>query len=498
MLSAAEDGTQDYQRPPSPGAEYEWDEASKSWQLKPASSASPASESASLGSPAPQAQEPTQQDPQTGAVPANGAAPPPPPAPLEPTAADNYLQQTLMPEAPAVAPYDPNGPDLSRPADNQGVGKQPGQFQGPGGGYYWMPGVDPNDPDYSAYRGGEAPPAYGEFIGDDPATIDPDAWMAALGQQGLTPEQLQPYVDTFGIGSGLGTDTGGSPAPFVVPPVQQSAPDPIQPTVERFTGSPIPDTLTTPIPDALTQAQSGLLDFTPQNSTPFTGQNANSGDVVGQLKDLLPGAAASTSGPGGGSIEDYLKSLLENQPSTAVGSSTRSAIEGALLNPSAYNNDALKKMFANLGEGIDDQYTQDYQRVREDDARRGISVSSIDSGRKGDLLATRKSAKEKIASELEDKAAQDYASARATAIAQGLSADQADAQARLAVQSNAINYGQFANSSKNDAQARVQSLLSQIFGVGQQGFQNDLNTAQFNQNALSDSDRLLLSALGLV
>lgn len=176
---------------------------------------------------------------------------------------------------------------------------------------------------------------------------------------------------------------------------------------------------------------------TVENWTPSGTNTTNSQSSADILKMLMAGAM----GKGNGSEVD---------------AATRKALMEQFTNPSAYGLPQVKEAYDWLGGQIDDQYALKEKDLEEEMARRGLSAgSTIGAGRLADLNIGKRSAKESMAYDLAQNLAKDTGASRANAITQG------------------GNYGQNASNSQLN-------WLKGLMGYGQQGFENDLATAEFN------------------
>lgn len=153
-----------------------------------------------------------------------------------------------------------------------------------------------------------------------------------------------------------------------------------------------------------------------------------------------------------------------------VQNATQQAILDQLKNPNAYNSDAVKSAYNWLGGNIDDQYNLQRQQLGEEMARRGLGASTIYGGRLNDLNIGQRSAKESMAQDLAQQMAKSQQSATGQAISQGLTGG-------------------------TTAQGNQLDWLSALMGYGQQGFNNDLATAQFNANQNNSWQDFLLKML---
>lgn len=194
---------------------------------------------------------------------------------------------------------------------------------------------------------------------------------------------------------------------------------------------------------------------TPQIYTPGSGQGATGATSTTPV-DMLGQLMAGTQGKGAGS---------------EVQGATQQAILDQLKNPNAYGSDAVKSAYDWMGGSIDDQYDLQRKDLEEEMARRGLTTSTIGAGRLSDLNIGQRSAKASMAQDLGQKMAESQQSATGQAINQGMAGG-------------------------SGAQANQQSWLQQLMGYGQQGFENDMSTAKFNQTQNNDWQEYLMKMLG--
>jgi hypothetical protein len=165
-----------------------------------------------------------------------------------------------------------------------------------------------------------------------------------------------------------------------------------------------------------------------------------------------------------------LQMLLSGvQDDSPLAAATEQAALDQLGNPSPYTADVVKNLYSDLAGGIDDEFAQDERALGERMAARGLFGSAgkdFHSGRLSDLNVGRRSAKTALASDLARDFATSYGDYNA----------------------NAINQGQ--NVSGQDDAQTLQWLQS-LLGFGQQGFENDMDVAQFEANQNADYQQLL-------
>jgi hypothetical protein len=245
------------------------------------------------------------------------------------------------------------------------------------------------------------------------------------------------------------------------PPAPVAAPTP--PTTDPWngfglgeTGPPVDPSGTRPLPGF----PSDIGGMTPTNPLTLTPGGTGTGET---------GAPVAPEGSGQTATDSLLPLLTGNATGTTTDpltTATRTAALNQLNSPSPYNADAVKNEYDTLAANIDDQYAQDQRAQINADARRGLYGSQgkdFESGRLSDLNVGKRSAKTALAADLADK--------YATTLGQ--------------YQSNAINQGSnVAQTGQNNQLAWLNALM----GYGQQGFNNDLATADFNQRA-NESDQ---------
>lgn len=176
------------------------------------------------------------------------------------------------------------------------------------------------------------------------------------------------------------------------------------------------------------------IDLAPPGGTPVPPSSVDS------ILPLLTGKAAGTA-------------------STPLQDATTKATLSALTDPNPYNADEVKREYADLGAGIDADYDSRQRGLTNSFAQRGLYGSlgkDFASGRASDTEVGRRSAKEQLASDLATKQAQSAATARSQAIAQG-------------------------QAGTNATDANQRAWLQSLMGYGNDAFNHDLSTAQFQQ-----------------
>lgn len=275
--------------------------------------------------------------------------------------------------------------------------------------------------------------------------------------------------------------------------------------------------------------------------TPWNTQNPGGQSFGPQLQSMYqnwqPGAnpfqtayaPGGYTGPGFTATQAPItqQSAQFSAPTNPVMDQTGQAVSSFLQNPNSFSTPAVKQSYDYLSQNIDDQFKQAQTQLGEQMAQRGLSDSSIAGGRLSDLNVAKKSASEQLASQLLTEQAQTGSQAQASAIAAGLGyggqqfnqalqGNQANldvnaqnfgqnlAQAAFSGDQNAmavmqnLNIGGFNNAAAQQGFSnnlagyganlagnqqnfgQQQQLLSNMLGYEQQGFQNQLGTAQFN------------------
>jgi len=190
-------------------------------------------------------------------------------------------------------------------------------------------------------------------------------------------------------------------------------------------------------------------------------------------------------------------------------------MQEAYNTPSGFDNAAVKQLYDQMGQNIDDQYSQQQTALREEMAGRGLSDSSILGGRLADLNVGQRQARTELANQLGIQRAQDYANQRNAVLGLGLQGQGQALQAELGRGNLDVNRQQAATSAElgrgnldvNRQQAATSAELGrgnlalsgqrlgmeqqgQQFGqqmqglqfqnqLGQQGFQNQMASADF-------------------
>lgn len=168
---------------------------------------------------------------------------------------------------------------------------------------------------------------------------------------------------------------------------------------------------------------------------------------------------------------DLLSMLLSGAQGegSELSDATGQAALDQLHNPSPYNADVVKNTYTDLAGGIDSDFDARQRSLDNQFARRGLWGSvgkDFASGRAADTEIGRRDAKTSLASDLARNFATSYGDYNANAINQGANvAGQEDQSAR--------------------------QWLQQLLGYGQQGFENDLSVAQFNDQQNDEYERLL-------
>ena len=182
----------------------------------------------------------------------------------------------------------------------------------------------------------------------------------------------------------------------------------------------------------------------PEQALPTPGKVASVPAQTGGAGPVSPSPSAPVNGAGvpGGSNPSSLDILGQ--------------LMGGATAPGKYGTQQVKDAYDWMGGQIDDQYKLAEKDLQEEMARRGLSTSTIGAGRLSDLNVGRRSAKEALAYDLGDKIA---------------STGAADQSSRL-------------------------DWLRNLIGYGQQGFENDLATANFNANQNNNWQDFLLKMLG--
>lgn len=294
----------------------------------------------------------------------------------------------------------------------------------------------------------------------------------------MGPEQVAPET-------GLPETPTKARPPIVEPEIPVAPPIPLPPTaiIEPATATPpiiepevaFPPPVPELPPDAIIEpAETGL---------PFDGGEAivepaelppgivGGEEAIIEPNEVTPGVVDDT---GGESVDpdssvDLLSQLLAGSQDTDLEDATESAALDQLHNPSPYNSDVVKNLYADLGAGIDTDYDSRIRGLDESMARRGLYGSSgkdFHSGRLADTELGRRDAKTTLARNLATDFAKSYGDYNANAISQGQGV---------------------AGAQSGDALDWLRATL----GYGQQGFENDLAVEQLNQNEDQNYQQLL-------
>jgi hypothetical protein len=189
-------------------------------------------------------------------------------------------------------------------------------------------------------------------------------------------------------------------------------------------------------------------------------------------------------------------------PIAAIGGNTGvtgldNAIASLLRNPSAFDNEAVMQLYSRLGGQIDDEFAQRQTGLREEMAGRGLSDSSIMGGRLADLNVARRSAQTELADRLATQRAQDYASALQNAIGLGQTQRQMQFNEEQGRGTLDLSRQRLGLDQTQQQYLQQMGLLDRYMNFGQQAFDNDLRTAEFNRLMQNDQDMLLYKLLGL-
>lgn len=224
--------------------------------------------------------------------------------------------------------------------------------------------------------------------------------------------------------------------------------------------------------DAEVQRRYGAA--TPESAPPASPDAPVAPPASGGPTDAGPAPAPPAAGPNAPSPSlDVLSTLMSGVNGEGAGSelagATNDAALGQLRNPSPYNSDEVKAQYDWLAGDIDDDFSQRERSLDESMARRGLYGSAgkdFHSGRLSDLNVGQRSAKTSLARDLANKYATSFGDYNRNAITQGQNVS---------------------------GQANNQSLdwLKTLFGYGQQGFDNDMQSAEFNARRDDEYNRLL-------
>ncbi len=284
------------------------------------------------------------------------------------------------------------------------------------------------------------------------------------------PPQFQPDVPPTpdgGYGGGevgpIQPPQGGEPVDILPPPPIGGVGDqPIQPYVPpgppQFAGDQPGDITPQPIGNAVDQPAQPLGGGPQQpigggTDNPTTGLPALPGAVDPIVSLLTGGASGSNTSP----LQD----------------ATTKATLDQLNNPNPYNADEVKREYADLGAGIDADYDTRQRGLSNQFAQRGLYGSvgkDFASGRASDTEIGRRSAKEQLASSLATAQAQSAAQAKRDAISQGQAGTQ-------------------------QGQGNQLAWLQQLMGYGNDAFNHDLQTANFQEGQNNDEQDYLLKLL---
>jgi hypothetical protein len=229
---------------------------------------------------------------------------------------------------------------------------------------------------------------------------------------------------------------------------------------------------------------SGPTVYTTPTGQPTEGVAATPNKV--QTTQNTPASAQTTAPASGGqsgvpsgaapSSIDILGELMKGASGQGAGSAVQNATQQSILdqlkNPSSYGTKEVQDAYNWMGGNIDDEYTMAERDLQEEMAKRGLSASTIGSGRTRDLNVAKRTAKESLAYDLAQKLAETQSGDKRAAIAQGLTG------------------GSTAQNSQLD-------WLKSLMGYGQQGFENDMATAKFNADQSNKWDDFLTRMLGL-
>ena len=194
---------------------------------------------------------------------------------------------------------------------------------------------------------------------------------------------------------------------------------------------------------------------------------AAAGGGGGAAPAAAPMAAGGGASPAGGGINQL----------------TEQSIAEALRNPSAFDNAEVQRLYGELGQGIDDEFAQRRTALQEEMAGRGLADSSIYGGRMADLNVARRSAQTALASDLAGQRARDFANARAQAIGMGQGQRQQVFGEEMGRGNLGIAQGNLALNQQGQGFNQRMSGLQFQNQLGQQGFQNQMDSARFNLGA---------------
>lgn len=435
--------------------------------------------------------------------------------------------------------FDPYG---FNPAAQYGGGRSFAQLQ-------QMGMARPPYPGFGMFGGGFGGSPFGGFPGRQPTgpgfspPFSPTVpWIPGLPspQPGGGPQPQQPIpggTPQVPIPGG-----GGTPAPSTPPPTggtPQPMPNPPAPNGSPTRGQPWTPPAWAPRGVPKYTPGYGAEDLEPTLYNDFFGYQPFSPFGGSAPADFSVDRYSAVAGP----------SLRESADFQAPsGGALQPALEQQLLaglqNPSAYNSDVVKGTYDMLNQQLLKGYDVQRQQLNEEMARRGLSASSVAGGRLGDLASNQARAQSDLAQGLLTQQAQTYGSDRASALnaalgyggqqfQQGLAGFQANLGARgqnfqqdlaarafagdqqaqqvlnslqrgqFGLQQQGQNFGQGLAGYQANLGANAQSfgqrnqLLANLLGYGQQAFQNQLATAQVNQNYDSQMRDFLMQILGI-
>lgn len=320
-----------------------------------------------------------------------------------------------------------------------------------------------------------------------PASVMPTTYMDApvpsVGMTRVSPSVMPvDYIPDYTPPTTTAAPTTADASPGIAP-VTSMVTDYVTDYVPDYTP---PSTTPTTVGIAAVPATNTATDYVPDYTPPpSSGIAAVPTSTTSQPVDYVPGytpppsTTSSTSTPtttnpsttssttSASSALDLLPQLLAgvtgaNNPLTTA---TTNAVLSQLNSPNPYNAQAVQDEYNWLAGNIDDQFARDQQALDNEMARRGLYGSAgkdFHSGRLSDLNVGKRNAKISLARALADAKAKSDAGYTSNAIAQAQTAQNAS-------NANALNY------------------LNAIMGFGQNAFNNDLATAQFN-NQLSTQD----------
>ena len=476
----------------------------------------------------PQQPQQAQQGQQGGAQavqtvqPVNRQAPPMPtaPAPVKPQPTFTELQkqgqarpappqQQLQGYAQGAQPMQGQMPVLQAQAPQQG-----GQMGGPQSREQWDQGRQQQEQMIANLRANPTPQqaqvmAQAQQMGLDPiaAAMNPQVFERQLAMQAQqmsvnespvmmnsmarpTGDTMPGYVDPM-MGSSapsFGGDIGGYLAQGLNSVQQGSVPQAYQPGADIMRqaqgltnmGLPSAPTYATD-PDLLAQARA--LTGAAGGALPQMGAPASAAPAGVSAAGIDPLAAA---GGGGGAAPAAAPMAAGGGASPAGGGInqlTEQSIAEALRNPSAFDNAEVQRLYGELGQNIDDEFAQRRTALQEEMAGRGLADSSIYGGRMADLNVARRSAQTALASDLAGQRARDFANARAQAIGMGQGQRQQVFGEEMGRGNLGIAQGNLALNQQGQGFNQRMSGLQFQNQLGQQGFQNQLESARFNLGA---------------